>query len=152
MSARYKSRLPHQDRVHIKGSLCVYCGMLATTQEHFPPASYSRRGLVLPACQECNSLAGTAYPTDFPARCEYVKDRIRKKNQKALRFPVWHEDDLDEMGKQFKREIGAWQERRRIAHSRIAWNAESYLACIGLVSFSALMNTVSRIITKNDDE
>jgi len=43
-------------RIRISGYFCVYCGEIATQDEHFPPMSYSLRGYILPACAECNSF------------------------------------------------------------------------------------------------
>lgn len=59
-----------------------------------------------------------------------VKDKLRRKYRKFLMVPLWESDELEEMGWILKGEIKAWQERRRIIQSRIAWNAENYLASI----------------------
>ena len=44
--------------------------------------------------------------------------------------PPWGTDELQEMGRTLKGEIRSWQKKRRIIQSRLAWNAESYLASI----------------------
>lgn len=117
-------------RVRLSGEWCVYCGMVAETVEHFPPRSFSNDGLLLPACKECNSLAGTDWPTDFGKRKGMVNDKLRRRNAKALSMPVWTKEDLEEMKRGMRKEIEIWQTRRRIAERRIAWNAEGYLASI----------------------
>jgi hypothetical protein len=104
--------------------------MLANSRDHFPPATLTMHGLLLPCCLECNSLAGTENGTSFSLRAELVKDKLRKKYQKALDVPSWGSDELNEMGHQIKRDIETWQKKRRVIQSRLAWNAESYLKSI----------------------
>ena len=104
--------------------------MIADSRDHFPPASLTMRGLLLPCCLECNALAGTDHPVDFALRSMMVKNKLAHKYRKALKVPVWKSDELGEMGRTLKGEIKAWQEKRRIIQSRLAWNAESYLASI----------------------
>lgn len=117
-------------RTVLHGDWCVYCGMLADTQDHFPPISLTSKGLLLPCCRECNSLAGTSFGSDFYARSQLVKKKLAQRNRKSLKVAEWSADELDEIGPMMKKEVKTWQERRRIIHSRLAWNAESYLASI----------------------
>lgn len=130
MAKRRSFRHPDTFRTIIHGDWCVYCGDIATSREHFPPASLTTKGLLLPCCLECNALAGTESGTDFALRAEIVKNKIRHKYQRALMVPLWGSDELDEMGRTLKGEIETWQRKRRIIQSRLAWNAESYLASI----------------------
>jgi len=117
-------------RVRLSGDWCVYCGQVAETVEHFPPKSYCLDGLLMPACKECNSLAGTDWPTDFGKRKDLVNERLKRRHAKALNTPVWTQEELKEMKRGMRKEIEIWQTRRRIAERRIAWNAEGYLAYI----------------------
>lgn len=48
-----------QLRKEIKGNFCVYCGDNSNNKEHFPPISLTNKGVILPCCKECNSIAGT---------------------------------------------------------------------------------------------
>lgn len=134
-------------RKRLNGHWCLYCGMVATTEDHFPPISYSLRGFLLPACSECNTFAGTSYPTNLAKRIEYVKERLKKKYRKILRMPVWTQDELNEMGYGLKTGIDQCQRNRRTAHGRIAWNAESYLASIDRNSDFVQMNAECGITT-----
>ena len=81
---------PNAFRRRIRGNQCVYCGLSADTEDHFPPQSLTHLGVLLPACRECNSMAGTEWCFDFELRCAYVKDKLRKKYQKVLQTPDWH--------------------------------------------------------------
>lgn len=117
-------------RIRLVGPKCVYCGMLANSDDHFPPRSAFRAGFILPACRECNFLAGTSYPTDFWKRVNLVKEKIKKRNRKLVNMPFWSKEDLNELGPNMRRDVEIWQRKKRIVHSRLAWNVESYLASI----------------------
>ena len=117
-------------RARINGKWCVYCGMLAETKEHFPPASLTHKGLILPCCRECNRIAGTLCGADFQQRIQIVKTAIGRKYKRVLNMPVWTMEEMEDLGYAMKEGIEAWQKEKRIAKSRIAWNAMSYLASI----------------------
>jgi hypothetical protein len=104
--------------------------MWANTKEHFPPASATPRGVILPCCKECNVLVGTSNPFDFEKRVDLVKNKLKRRYRKVLEMPVWSEDDLEDTGFAIRGSIEEWQNERRIAKSRLAWNAMSYLASI----------------------
>ena len=120
----------NRSRIKISGPFCVYCGQLANTDEHFPPASKTNFGFLLPCCRECNNIAGTEHGSDFQKRVDHVKRGLSKKYRTILTIPRWDEDDLEELSGNLQRGIVRWQNQKRIAHSRIAWNVESYLASI----------------------
>lgn len=138
-------------RVRLSGEWCVYCGQVAETVEHFPPKSFSNDGLLLPACRECNNLAGTDWPTDFGKRKEMVNEKLRRRNARALNTPVWTKEDLQEMKRGMRKEIEIWQTRRRIAERRIAWSAEGYLASIDRNNDFAKLNAKLSISTEQND-
>lgn len=138
----------NRSRIRIEGSLCVYCGQNANTDEHFPPASKTNFGVLLPACLECNNFAGTEHGLDFKKRVQHVKSMLHKKYKTILAMPNWDGDDLDELSGNLKRGVIRWQNQKRIAHSRIAWNVESYLASIDLNNDFARIVVVSDTITE----
>jgi len=141
-------RFPDDRRVRVSGKWCVYCGMAANTDEHYPPSTYSATGLILPACGECNNLASTEWPTNFEKRVAHVKSKLEWRHRKALKMPVWTADDLDELSSEMRREIKIWQKRSRIAKQRIAWNAMSYLSSIDSGNVFAVLN--ARLNTSTD--
>lgn len=114
----------------LKGDRCLYCGILADSDDHFPPQSVSHKGWLLPACRLCNSTLGARWHGNLDQRIEMAKAAIAQRAARLLKMPVWNQDDLDEMGPKMRREIELWQRRKRIAHERLAWNAEAYLAAI----------------------
>lgn len=134
--------------------------MIAESRDHFPPASLTMKGLLLPCCLECNSLAGTDHPVDFDLRAKMVKNKLMHRYRKALKVPIWTSEELDEMGRTLKGELKAWQRRRRIIQSRLAWNAESYLASIDkdnvfadlIAECGTIMNCEQKLIDNLDPD
>lgn len=117
-------------RIRLRGEFCLYCGMIADTGDHFPPVNWGRTGVIIPACRECNSLAGTNHPLDLELRVDHVKNKLRKRHKKALNMPVWDADDLCGVRGNMRRDVNFWQEKRRVAHARVTWGYKPYLATI----------------------
>jgi hypothetical protein len=124
------SRRDNKNRLHIRGDRCLYCGLPATTEDHFPPASYAKSGLLLPACRECNNLAGTEYPISLIDRSLHVKSRIRKRNLRFIRHIEWSDEELADLSELLQREYRAWREKKAEVNERLAWNAMGYFALI----------------------
>lgn len=89
--------------------VCVYCGDRANTLDHFYPLSMAARlydlGLratkgkvLLPACVECNSIAGHRLFRTVGAKRRFVQQRLREKYARIIRIPRWDDDDLEELG------------------------------------------------------
>ncbi len=51
---------------------CAYCGVLATTRDHYLPWSEFRRPFWVPACQICNTLLGNELHTTWFGRCAHL--------------------------------------------------------------------------------
>jgi hypothetical protein len=98
-----KNRLANAFRDRLKGERCCYCGERATCEDHFPPRSATYVGVILPACHECNALAGTEYPFEFKKRAELVKEKLGQRYQ--CESPEYDRE-------------------------RLAWNAIAYIASI----------------------
>jgi hypothetical protein len=137
-------------RKTIEGRYCVYCGEIASCQDHFPPISVTRIGLLLPACHECNGLAGTDWSSDFWERCELVKNKLRGRYARWLNTPDWDDEEIAELGYNLRTNVTAWQEQKKIARTRIAWNAEPYLASIDHNSYFVQMHVEIGISIRNE--
>lgn len=119
-----------EQRWRLSGALCVYCGEGANTVDHWPPRSFGDYGLLLPACRECNLLAGVKYPTSLRERITEVKYALRRKYIKYMSIPEWSDDELCRMGKTLRSSIVTGLETKRRISRRIAWNAAAYLLSI----------------------
>ena len=113
--------------------LCVYCGQPADSLDHVPPLSrvddYRALGLVremyllVPACRDCNALAGSTLQATFPERVEYVKDEITRKNRRVIAAPEWDQDEIDELGGSLKAYIIAQERKRKRLTSLVEYYA-----------------------------
>jgi len=121
-------KIKNRRRVRISGPLCVYCGDTATTDEHFPPAACGGYGLILPACLECNSLAGTEWPFDFLRRCEHVQGGLRSRYRRVLKWEDGH--DLVGVDYSLADMVLQWRKLKILINKRIAWDAMLYIASI----------------------
>ena len=117
--------------IHIPGKFCVYCGEIASTEEHFPPLTHHPEiGVVLPACRECNCMASAEHPRDFSSRARYVTELIERKYAKILCSPAWDENEMATLGRNLRAGVQACQRARKILIERVAWSAEMYLLSI----------------------
>jgi hypothetical protein len=117
-----------RNRLH--GVMCVYCGDIATQDEHFPPASCTRFGYILPCCGECNRIAGTQHPYNFTDRYEYVNRKLRKKYKRQLKVEDWEDKELAEVSYRLRIYILKWQKIKEWLRKRVAWNVIAYLSSI----------------------
>lgn len=117
-------------RIIIKGNLCVYCGDIATTAEHFPPISVTDTGFKLPCCRECNNFASNENPRDFERRVESVKSRIRRRNWKWLQIPDWSHEDLTDLSAAMRREVINGLNKKARTIKRLDFDSLAYIAVI----------------------
>lgn len=95
-------------RVRLSGDWCVYCGQVAETVEHFPPKSYCLDGLLMPACKECNSLAGTDWLTDVENLHKNTPDMVSLKSQ--LLAHGWGFRDMMALDKAYARALAEYND------------------------------------------
>ena len=96
-------------------------------QDLFPPKAHAVHGYTLPVCTECKHIAKRGHPYDFKERATFVKEKIRENLKAQLQTPDWSPEEIDEVGRNMRDQIAAWQKMREIAKDRIAWNAIQYL-------------------------
>jgi hypothetical protein len=126
-------RCAYQNRLRLRGDRCIYCGDLATAEDHWPPVAVTGEagsGLLLPSCMECNAFAGAEFPYELRERMELVKRRLKTKYKKFLRHPEWSGKETRELSENLRREFRAWNEMKRVVNERLAWNAIDYFCLI----------------------
>ena len=123
---------PIGERMRIEGERCVYCGERATCWDHFPPYAVDQlRGWLLPACGECNGIAGDRHPYDFVARAAYVNRALIHRYRRVLNSTPWSRAELRELGRGLGDTIEPLAHARTIARERVRWDAIAYLATLG---------------------
>ncbi len=90
---------------HLRGDHCVYCGERANTEDHVIPRSHiakllgiialSKQLITVPACSECNSIAGAKLFPGIGAKRRYILGRLRVKYKRVLEMPNWSETELE---------------------------------------------------------
>lgn len=139
-------------RIKFYGENCIYCGMGDESWEHWPPRSFTHRGMLLPCCLECNCMAGARSPINFRDRVKIVKDGIRTKYKKALKMPNWDDEELEEMSYSMRCDIQKWKTIKEKVNYRLAWNAEVYLSKIANGKDFAAILAECDLITTNGKE
>lgn len=110
---------------------CAYCGELATCQDHVLPvvvaarfgglAEWEHLKLLIPACFECNGIAGGKFFRTLTAKRRYIQNKLRKKYRKLLAMPDWSEEDLASCGPNLRASIETALTERRVILARLAW-------------------------------
>ncbi len=119
----------------ITGPGCVYCGLRATTSDHFVPisvvgmltecASIHTGRFLLPSCGECNALAGAKLFKTVAAKRRYIHDKLRRRHKHVLAVPAWSEAELEEMSWSLADYIRKGLEQRNVLLQRLAWRNTS---------------------------
>lgn len=114
------------------GTPCCYCGEPATSEDHvFPIAALTKLGFamanripldilrIVPACLECNMLAGDTVFFTFEEKCLYVKDRIAHRYGPAVEAPTWDQEELAELGGRLHDYVADSQRIRETVFARL---------------------------------
>ena len=141
---------PNVLRIRLYGDECIYCGLPATEDEHWPPYCSSNTGYILPCCRECNALAGTEWPYDFIKRAGYVKEKL--KHRLARDLSVAGDLTCEELARQDRSTWIPTLEScvdKQIAERRVAWDALSYIATI---DYDEVFNPTRNLILHSDSD
>lgn len=129
--------------------LCVYCGEPATERDHVLPVSIAagldlrragvrrevRGGLwTVPACGECNRIAGGVAFTSILGKRRYIQRRLRKRYQRDLAAVMWSPEELEELGPTLRSAVESRLQRVIRLQLRLSWPAARTHAEYALVS------------------
>jgi|CXWL01.1.fsa_nt_gi hypothetical protein len=104
--------------------MCTYCGEASAEVEHVIPKHLDLPTWTVPACVECNSLAGGTFFGSFFDKRDGIRELLRKKYAQVLKHPAWHEGDVASMGPTMQKAIRAYTAARRVIDERLCWNIE----------------------------
>jgi hypothetical protein len=131
-------------RVITRQRACVYCGIPATTYDHFVPLSAVHLiadcldqipGKVLvPSCGECNGIASDRVFPTIAAKRRYIHGRLRKKHRRLLDIPHWSDGELSELGYVLRDFVRSGQDRRQWLLARLAWRNTSNSEAVRLAA------------------
>ena len=121
---------------------CFYCGIKSQSIDHFIPISFIenirlfidisdtdedikhkifKNQVLIPACQECNSLANDAVFNTPNQKKEYIKAKLRKRYDRILQLPHWENEEIKELGYILQTHIESGQNLKEFIKHRIAW-------------------------------
>lgn len=109
---------------------CIYCGMSATTRDHFIPWSYNHSSSekrtynnddVLPCCRECNILAGNKIFETLEEKRYFIHARIATKYKKVLAMPFWTEEEVNELSGKMKKTVVMSMKLKCLIEARLKW-------------------------------
>lgn len=122
---------------------CYYCGAVAETIDHVVPqivlqtAALSNdeavtkylhrrhRVMTVPACRECNGLAGAKFFDTLEERRQHVKNALRRRYRRLLESPDWGDTELMDLDAPLRGLILNTLEVRRLVRLRVAYQGNS---------------------------
>lgn len=116
--------------------ICVYCGDVADTEDHFMPLVVAGMigdlgvkpdGLFLvPSCRDCNIRASHRHFRTVETKRNFIQERLRRKHRRLLNSPVWESEEMAELGYNLSVAINAAEAKREWITKRLAWeNAQN---------------------------
>jgi hypothetical protein len=155
MSRRHNERRFHRIYKFIdNGGICVYCGVRATTVDHFVPLSVvaSIYGAVdvitgrvlIPSCGDCNSRAGSRMFRTIAAKRRYIQDRLKVKHKRLLASKPWTKDELDKLGYSLRTSVLNWEVQREWISRRIAWRNTMNPSAVNLAEIRSSLGAGGR--------
>lgn len=127
----------------IKQPACIYCGLRATTVDHFVPLSVVamlatvgnvKGKFLLPSCGECNGIASNSIFRTVAAKRRYIHERLRKKYRKLLELPDWSEEEKDEIGWNLRTSVEAGMAQKSVLLQRLAWRNTSNATSVDIAA------------------
>lgn len=117
---------------------CAYCGAPATDREHVFPQSAAfastgdaftmpTRRIIVPACRECNVLAGRKVFDGIEAKREYIRSQLRRRYRKYLDMPHWTEEELVTLSTQLASYVRRSLRMKAILQRRVRWTGKSFV-------------------------
>jgi hypothetical protein len=143
--------------------ICVYCGDKATTKDHFIPVSAEymisdlkstyKCKVLLPACSNCNNIAGNRVFNTFSQKQKYIQGRIRDKNRDLLRAGLWTKEELGELGPSLQKYIESSLRELISIERRINWRIIDNPAYAKIVRLNSRQESTGKFFApKNVDK
>lgn len=119
---------------------CVYCGDQATCVDHIIPRSFQTEKLrgryrqlrssqdknLVPACNECNILAGNRVFDSFNDKKEFIRTRLRVRYADVLGLPYWSESELKELSSRMSGYVKRQIAQKEILEMRLAYEKDPW--------------------------
>lgn len=110
---------------------CIYCGAITQCLDHFTPliVAYALadvgvkfgRKILVPACSDCNVIAGTEVLKTIAQKRRFIQNRLRVKHKKLLRSPTWTQVELEKLSPNLRARVQFDLNLKAEIQRRIAW-------------------------------
>jgi len=104
--------------------ICAYCGEFALEIEHVTPRRAGLPTWTVPACHECNALAGGKLFYTFAEKRDAIHELIRRKYRKVLATAEYDREELREMGRGLRNLLRSALDAKGIILQRLAFQLE----------------------------
>lgn len=106
---------------------CTYCGGNPECREHVIPVSYMsifrsydpEKNWIVPACNECNSLAGASVVFSIPEKAKLVLGKFKKRYSKFINQPEWTQEELNEVSYSIREMVWGAMVAKRVAIEKL---------------------------------
>ena len=141
--ARAKSRFNKFYSFIQSNDICIYCGFIADTWDHFVPLyvihiiaaniENIRGKILVPACRECNSTAGAKLFNSLGAKRRYINSRYQIKYAYLLNGPDWTEEELNDLGYVLQTKIRGQMALKSVIKERLKWQNKQNRKAVKIV-------------------
>ncbi len=101
---------------------CFYCGEYATEKEHVVPQHTLYPTWIVPACHECNAMAGATIFVSVLDKHQWLQTRRGARYSKLLKMPDWDWEEISELGRNLRAKVEAAQKAKDVVKSQLIWN------------------------------
>lgn len=106
-------------------TFCYYCGCIATEYDIVP--KIAAKPLSVPCCRECYKALKTCPKPLVADRMAVAKKAIKKQHGQGLRiYQLWHEEELEEMDRNFVDSIRAGMRLGKETYERLNFKGFPY--------------------------
>ena len=112
----------------IKGNRCAYCGLPSDTYDHaYPVSAMARlldvegpdcniRSFIVPACRECNTIAGNMLFPTFNEKRDHIRRILRIRYASSLSYNYTIDDLLYEKDEIILERVDCMRKRSEVEH------------------------------------
>lgn len=114
---------------------CVYCGFPADTLDHVIPRSlrsmlldvggwkdrWGRVRNTVPACRECNTIAGNKVFNTLCEKRDYIQGKLRQRYRSVPQTAKWTDEELQGLGPVLQQYVRNSMEVAAVIRSRLRW-------------------------------
>lgn len=109
---------------------------------HVPHKPFER--LLIPACKECNFLAGAKVFDSIIHKRRYIQDRLRNRYSGLLDMPEWTETELCELGRGLREYVTYGKIEREWVSRRLKWTNKDNRASASIVKIRFRLSDIGR--------